>query len=246
MLTAILSDIHANREAFSACLDHARAQKAERFVLLGDYVGYGADPEWVTDRVIDMVDAGAVAIKGNHDDAISNLSPDMNANARAVIEWTRPRLDHAQREFLARLPLTHEDGDCLYVHANAWAPEDWDYVRNEREAERSLRNTGQRVTVLGHVHIPALYTLGSARAAQFFEPRTGVGIPLLRSRRWLCVAGAVGQPRDGVAAASYCLLDTVRTEIRFERVPYDCETAARKVEAAGLPSVLARRLRGLA
>jgi len=60
---AIFADIHANRQAFSACLDAARSRGAERMILLGDYVGYGADPEWSVDTVIDLVDAGAVAVR---------------------------------------------------------------------------------------------------------------------------------------------------------------------------------------
>jgi diadenosine tetraphosphatase ApaH/serine/threonine PP2A family protein phosphatase len=244
MLTAIMSDIHANREAFSACLDHARARKADRLILLGDYVGYGADPEWVVDRVMNLVAEGAVALKGNHDDAIENRTPDMNGVALAAIEWTRPRLDEERRRFLGALPMRHEEDGRLHVHANAWAPGDWDYVRNERDAERSLRNAAARVTFVGHVHVAALYALCPDGAARLFRPQRGVAIPLLRSRRWLCVAAAVGQPRDGVTAAGYCLFDSARNDLRFERVPYDYETAARKVEAAGLPPVLARRLRG--
>ena len=47
MRLAIFADIHANRQAFAACLEAARAKGAERIVCLGDIVGYGADPEWV-------------------------------------------------------------------------------------------------------------------------------------------------------------------------------------------------------
>ena len=42
MKLALLSDIHANIQALDACLAHARAQGAEQFALLGDFVGYGA------------------------------------------------------------------------------------------------------------------------------------------------------------------------------------------------------------
>ncbi len=49
MLFAVFADIHANRQAFSACLDFARARGAERVICLGDYVGYGADPEWTVE-----------------------------------------------------------------------------------------------------------------------------------------------------------------------------------------------------
>ena len=56
MRLAVFADIHANRQAFSACLDFARARGAERIVCLGDIVGYGADPEWAVDTVMDLVD----------------------------------------------------------------------------------------------------------------------------------------------------------------------------------------------
>ena len=44
VLTALLADIHANSDALAACLRHARAAGAKRFVFLGDLVGYNADP----------------------------------------------------------------------------------------------------------------------------------------------------------------------------------------------------------
>src|SRR6266550_6295381 len=88
VLLAVFADIHANRQAFSACLDFARGRGAERMICLGDYVGYGADPEWTVETVMDLVDSGAMAVRGNHDNAISNTES-MNAQAQAAIEWTR-------------------------------------------------------------------------------------------------------------------------------------------------------------
>jgi predicted phosphodiesterase len=49
---ALLSDIHANIEAFDACLAHARARGVDRLALLGDFVGYGADAAAVVDTVM--------------------------------------------------------------------------------------------------------------------------------------------------------------------------------------------------
>jgi predicted phosphodiesterase len=86
VLLAVFADIHANRQAFSACLDFARARGAERIVLLGDYVGYGADPEWTVETVMDLVNDGAMAVRGNHDNAVSSASESMNAAAQAAIE----------------------------------------------------------------------------------------------------------------------------------------------------------------
>src|SRR5438477_2901147 len=116
VLLAVFADIHANRQAFSACLNFARAHGAERMICLGDYVGYGADPEWTVDTVMGLVDSGAVAVRGNHDSAIGTPSESMNAAAQAAIEWTRGRLSAPQRKFLAELPLTLREDDRLYVH----------------------------------------------------------------------------------------------------------------------------------
>ena len=85
-------------------------QGCERIVLLGDYVGYGADPEWTVDTVMDLVEQGALALRGNHDQAIGTPSETMNAEAQAAIEWTRGRLSAAQRRFLADLPMTIQIG----------------------------------------------------------------------------------------------------------------------------------------
>jgi predicted phosphodiesterase len=138
MLIAIFADIHANRQAFDACLVQARGYGAERIVLLGDYVGYGADPEWTVTTVMDLVDKGAVAVLGNHDSAIGNPREPLNVEAKMVIEWTRGELGATQRQFLASLPLTKSDGDRLYVHAEASHPKSWIYVQSVTEAATSI------------------------------------------------------------------------------------------------------------
>jgi diadenosine tetraphosphatase ApaH/serine/threonine PP2A family protein phosphatase len=242
MLIALMSDIHANREAFSACLAHAAAAGVERYVFLGDYVGYGADPGWAVDTVRDYVERGATAILGNHDQAISAARVQMNDVAITAIEWTRTRLDGGQREFLDRLPLAAEEADRLYVHASARAPAAWHYVTDAHEARLSLEATARRVTCCGHVHVPELYHLSAAAKLGAFTPAAGVGIPLLSQRRWLAVIGAVGQPRDGVPAACYAVLDEEESTLTYLRVPYDIAGAAAKIRAAGLPAILALRL----
>src|SRR5438067_1945900 len=109
MLVALLADIHGNREALAACLVHAREQNVERFVFLGDYVGYGADPAWTVDEVAGYVESGAAAIMGNHDHAVVSSSEWMNPTAQEAIDWTRRQLNDVQRKFLANLPLALEE-----------------------------------------------------------------------------------------------------------------------------------------
>ena len=243
MLIAILTDIHANREAMTACLAHARERNAQRYAFLGDLVGYGADPAWVVDTVMDYVARGAFAVQGNHDVAVTQAaSKHMNPQAREVVEWTRAQLNEAQLQFLDKLPLTQEHNNLLFVHATAAEPKSWEYITGTLEAVKSMHATRARITFCGHVHEPALYNLSPTGKVSSFVPTGDSSIPLGTQRRWLVLPGSVGQPRDGNPAACYALFDDVTHELVYFRVPYDYESAAAKIRAAGLPQSIGNRL----
>jgi diadenosine tetraphosphatase ApaH/serine/threonine PP2A family protein phosphatase len=243
MRIALLSDLHANRQAVTAVLDHAATQQADQHAFLGDFVGYGADPAWVLDTVREHVAAGAWAVMGNHDSAVVRGSvPGMRVDARQVVDWTRAQLDTSQFDFLTRLPLQQEAGELLFVHASAQEPSAWSYVQGRSEAVRSMHATAARITFCGHMHEPQLYHLSLVGKAGEFAPLPGEPIPLLGSRRWLAIPGSTGQPRDGNPAACYAIYDDLRAELTFWRVPYDVEAASARIVESGLPGGLARRL----
>src|SRR5262249_48664857 len=160
-----------------------------RFIFLGDYVGYGADPGFAVDTVMREVERGAVALLGNHDAAIANGTAGMNSIAAEAIDWTRLRLTVGQAEFLSRLPLTFEDGNRLFVHASAHAPESWQYITDIESASRSFMATRAQATFCGHVHVPELYHLSPTGKLAGFQPVQAMEIPLLAPRRWLAVIG---------------------------------------------------------
>lgn len=243
MKIALITDLHANREAVEAVIEHARAQGAGFWVFLGDFVGYGADPGWVVDTVREFVRQGAIAVQGNHDSAtVQGPSPTMRPDAKEVIEWTRAQLTPGQLEFLGHLPLSQRRGDQLYVHANAFAPQGWEYIQGRLEAVRSLHATDCRYVFCGHMHEPRLYHLSGTGKAGDFTPTGGVAIPLPPHRQWLVIPGSAGQPRDGNPAACYAMFDEATAMLTYHRVPYDHDTAAAKIRAAGLPAWLAQRL----
>lgn len=242
MQIAFLTDIHSNREALTAVLAHARARGVNRFVLLGDYVGYGPDPEWTVETIAGLVAEGAIAIRGNHDEAAVGGVNGMNSHAAQAIDWTGRQLSKASLDFLSKLPLSVIDDDRLYVHADASAPHRWIYVIDGETARHSLEAAETRLVFSGHVHIPAIYGLSNIGKLTPFRPQPGIAIPLLAQRRWLALIGSVGQPRDGDPAAGYAIYNDYSAEIVFHRVPYDVEATAQKIRASGLPVGLASRL----
>lgn len=243
MKTALITDLHANREAIEAVLAHAQAQQVQAHAFLGDFVGYGADPAWVVDLVREHAAQGAVAVLGNHDlAAVLGPSPLMRIEARTVVEWTRAQLDEAQLAFLHTLPLHQQRDDKLFVHANAYAPELWEYILNAGLALRSMLATRCRFTFCGHLHEQRLFHAGDTGRAGEYLPKPDAPIRLRNDRQWLVIPGSAGQPRDGNPAAAYAVFDDQVPSITYYRVPYDHALAADKIRAAGLPLRLAARL----
>lgn len=242
MVIALLSDIHGNLEALHACLKHAGENGAERFAFLGDFVGYGADPQGVVETVRRYVSEGAIVVIGNHDEAIENRAGYMNESTKQSIEWTRDALSAENGAFLSSLPLVKHEGAMCFVHASAAAPARWDYVDSPDAARRSADAAQTTYTFSGHVHEQVLYFEGVRGKWSEFLPTPGSPVPVRRHHRWLALVGSVGQPRDGRPSAAYTLFESELERITFHRVPYDHLAAARKIRAAGLPETHAYRV----
>ncbi|MBY0466622.1 MAG: metallophosphoesterase family protein [Burkholderiales bacterium] len=246
MKLAFLSDVHANIQALDACLAHARDNGADNFALLGDLVGYGAAPNEVLARVVQLASQGAHVIAGNHDHMALRPPATTEKIGESTAQWTHDQLTTEHRAFLASLPLTKQVDTCLLVHASADAPERWRYVDDERSATASLEaataQAGIRHVFGGHVHHQALYYKGAGRGLMAFKPTPGVPIPTPSHRQWIATVGSVGQPRDGKPLAMYALFDTTQLKLTFHRVAYDHMSAATAIRQAGLPDFFADRL----
>ena len=210
MLIALLADIHANREALTACLVEAERAGADRYVFLGDLVGYGADPCWVLDRVAEMVESGAVAVLGNHDAAAIHGSETMTEVAGAAIAWTRTRLGEAHRSFLSNLPLGSRRRSALCPRERQRARRLDLRFRPPRGFSELSGNSPSSDVLRPHAR-PRLFNETATTLPQRHVPVDGRPIPLLPQRRWLAVLGAVGQPRDNNPAACFGLFDEGRT-----------------------------------
>lgn len=239
MRYAILSDVHANLDALEAVLQDAARQGAEGFVCLGDFVGYGPEPNECVDRLRDRV---SVALVGNHDlAALGRLDARrFNLFARAAVEWTRTQLRGGTRSFLDSLGARAEFEGMLLVHASPRDPVE-EYILDWETAEDNFRAEAFSLCLFGHTHVPIRFAHDGERTRVLaLLPNTPVALePHLRH---LVNVGSVGQPRDGDPRAAYAVLDTKAGTIEVRRVPYPIEAVQRKMQACGLPRPLWERL----
>jgi len=242
----VISDVHSNFEALRAVLAHASRKRREAVLFLGDAVGYGASPNQVIER-LRAIKTPLHAVRGNHDRVALDPAQGsffFNTNARRAAAWSTEVLTAPNRRYLQRLkagPKVVTD-DVAICHGS---PLDEDeYVFTEMEARTAFDAVPARITFFGHSHVPCLFEQGDDEHGPVGVLLRGsrVVIDLDKTRRYLINPGSVGQPRDRDPRASYAMFDTKTGRLTLYRVPYDIETAHRRIVAAGLPAVLGERL----
>lgn len=237
----ILSDIHANLEALDAVMKAAPAH--DRVLMLGDLVGYGADPNAAIEAVRAL--PAVTWIRGNHDKVGAGLDSTEGFNhlAKQAIAWTTAALTPDNHQWLAALPQGPVNVDDL-VEICHGAPFDEDvYIFDDLDAVRALRVLERPVCLFGHTHVPATYRLTHEFQRLGPPPRGGeFTLTLEADARYLVNCGAVGQPRDGDPRAAFGVLDTAARTLVGYRVVYDVAATQAKILAAGLPEMLAQRL----
>ncbi|MBI4912266.1 MAG: metallophosphoesterase family protein [Acidobacteria bacterium] len=239
----ILSDLHANLHALRVVLRHARRRAIQRFVILGDLVGYGANPNQVLDHLREL--RPRVALRGNHDHACTEEGQDLSFSppARQAALWTRERLSRENLHFLQELPIgpLYVGDDYAIAHGS---PVDEDaYLLHPRDALTAFEAFKGSLCFFGHTHLPGFFELDEvAGTLQWQNPQPGEWVDLVPGRRYLVNPGSVGQPRDRDPRLSFMAFDPRRRRVRLIRLEYDVRGAARAILKAGLHPHLAERL----
>lgn len=239
MTYLIISDIHANLEALEAVLESAGSY--DHALVLGDLVGYGANPNEVIQRLQAL--PSVTYIRGNHDKAATRLASVEHFNhlARFAIQWTTEQLTPANVEWLAALQTGPVAIDDL-VEICHGAPFDEDaYIFDELDVRRAMAAASRPLCLFGHTHVPAAFRLADD-VYSVGPPSDGRALKVQAADRYLVNCGAVGQPRDGDPRAAFAMLDAADRTLTMRRVPYDVSSAQAKIIGAGLPEVLAHRL----
>lgn len=242
MRALLVSDLHSNAEALRAVLKRVRRKKFDRVICLGDFVGYGAQPNQVLDAMRTFP-VPKFYIRGNHDRVAAGHEDGFGFNlaAKQAALWTRVHLSAPNRRFLRELPHgPQRDGEVLFCHGS---PHDEDeYVFHEAHAAQIFAQHDARVILYGHTHLPVVFSADGEGMVRGTPIRGDVSIRLQPAMRYLINPGSVGQPRDHNPAASFVIFDSERMTVQFFRVAYDLEKTQAAILKAGLPRVLADRL----
>lgn len=238
----ILSDIHANLEALETVLSASPPDSYDRLIVLGDLVGYGADPNAVVDRVRAL--NPLAVIRGNHDKAACGLDDGSSFNqiARFAATWTGDTLRPDNRQYLHDLP----SGPIVideHVEICHGSPFDEDhYIFDGNDARRALDASERALCLFGHTHLPVIFFEEGGQLSGIIPEDPHHELRLQNGVRFLVNVGSVGQPRDGDPRAAYATYDSAGPALVLHRTPYPVEVAQRKIVAAGLPQTLANRL----
>lgn len=243
MRALVVSDLHSNLEALRAVTARVRRKKYDTVVCLGDFVGYGAQPNQVLD-IMRTMKGRKLYIRGNHDRVASGLDDanGFNHAARAAALWTREHLSPPNRRFLRDLtvgPVIHKG--VMLCHGSPYDEDE--YVFNVHHAAQVLALFPQRIILFGHTHLPAVFWLDRNDLVSGYAVRGDTTVKLDPENRYLINPGSVGQPRDRNPDSSFVILDSDKGTVHFLRVEYDVRKAQSSILKAGLPDVLAHRLK---
>lgn len=244
MRIGIFSDVHSNIEALTTVLGEyeKRDPDMDKFVCLGDVVGYGANPNECCEIVRDLAE---FTILGNHDAAVCgrmNYAFYYDA-ARNALDWHAKQLKEHHHEWLKTLPYRHdlEDLDLSFCHGSPVNLEDFEYVFNVHQANQLIYHWDELrwITFIGHSHLTKAFELDQDEGA---TELSGPKLSFEEGKKYIVTVGSVGQPRDNDNRACYGIFDTDAATFEYNRVEYDIREAARKIFESDLSSDFAKRL----
>jgi len=238
MRYGIFSDVHSNLEALEAVIAAYRKEAIDKYLCIGDVVGYAANPNECVQKVKALA---MIALAGNHDQASVNLlSIDyFNPQASEAIIWTKDNLNEQSNFFLEPLKLVYKNEDLTLVHGTLDNPKEFNYMTDDYTASKTFKLLETNVCFVGHTHVTEVFIQDKNKRIYYSNEKS---MAIDRENKYIINVGSVGQPRDGDTSAAYCIYDTNQEIVQIERVGYDIETARKKIYDAGLPRFFGDRL----
>ncbi|WP_058306551.1 metallophosphoesterase family protein [Gracilibacillus massiliensis] len=227
MRIAFLSDIHGNAEALEKVIEDIKTKQVDRIVLLGDIAYRGPEPAKSIDLIRSLTtdvikgNADQWVVRGVREGEVPNQAIDVMQKEQ---QWTKNQLTEDQVAYLEELPseLSFE-ADGIKIHAFHATPDSlFDVVLPNVSDNDLLGKLTQKqeadLYLYGHIHKAYQRTI---------EGKTIVNL------------GSVGLPFDGIAKASYVLVDITEGQIQTShvRLSYDIEKVCQQYVDVDYPNI---------
>lgn len=237
MRYAIFSDVHSNLEAFESVLSAYEKEGIDKYLCVGDIVGYGANPK---ECIKINRKRQIITVAGNHDWASTGKFriEFFNPYAREAVLWTKQQIDTGEVDYLNNLELVYRQEDFCLVHGTLLSPECFDYLFELSDAKDSFKVMQTTLCFVGHTHSPIIFEKDDEKINYSKE----TAIKIEPNKQYIVNVGSVGQPRDGDNRTCFCIYDSKEKTVQIKRVEYEIKTSQIKILDAGLPSFLANRL----
>lgn len=241
MKIAVLSDVHANPAALETVLKDAREQGCERFICLGDIVGYGYDPN----SCIEMCRANGIeCILGNHDAGmVGKLSLQwFNENAARGVLRHRNEVSEEDKEWIRGLPYSRKEDfgvwRTCFAHGSFTSPEEFDYINSYMDAARELAFMKMRncdILFVGHTHYAEAWAQDMDERISSYDTYNApdLSINLNNYAQIIINVGSVGYPRNQ-DATYYVIFDTDEQMVHYRKLPFDFDEYLSKMESANI------------
>jgi len=237
----IFSDIHSNFEAFEEFFNVKKNKKIDKYIFLGDLVGYGPNPNEVIDlfKILKNVHT----VRGNHDKVIANLESSSMFNPAAAFsaEWSKLQISPDNLHYLKNLPKGPLTIDHFFAICHGATFDEDYYIFTMFEAIESFKFMDSYIGFFGHTHFPVIYYMRNEKL-DLIPLTENTKIKLDPNTRYMINPGSIGQPRDKNPTSSFIIFDSAKKEINFIRYPYAIKKTQKKIRDAGLPELLASRL----
>ena len=216
MTIAILSDIHGNYDALTQVLEECKKCNVEKYIFLGDYVGYYYEPKKVWDKICQL---NGVKIKGNHEDLLKD-SLTSKVRMRQIKEKYGIGHQLAQNQLLDEdlkqlnsLPekkrIQINNFNFELNHGSPWNQNTYLYPDTDPEIFEKANHSEIDYVLVGHSHYPFIKKL---------------------SHSTIINPGSVGQNRQEGGVATWALMDLKEVKIKIISTKYSVKSLAEKVK----------------
>jgi len=208
ILIAILSDIHGNLPALESVLEDMENYEIDQVISLGDVSGYYP----FINEVIELLrEHNTINLIGNHDRyVIDNTECPRSTSANLALTYQKGVITTDNKAWLAKSSASIIQGQLSFVHGGWDDPED-EYLY--KISSSYFERFDEKFFFCGHTHVQKHICFDNGQC--FTNP------------------GSVGQPRDGINTAAYCLFDENSGIVELKRVHYDIDKVAKKMKSLG-------------